>query len=171
MNLGLKPQFVPYVRDGSKRHTIRGGERWRPGMRADLWENIRRPKKFDADGNQIAGQQLIFRAEVTRVQSIRIGLIRVAPPFLAVVLDDDPGESWLQCPGMLSEDETEYFFWRDGFRKGWEGGFDPTLFDKLHERRSPMNQAFHFWFKQLREGQFAGQLIHWDFDKRTTEKS
>ena len=28
MNLGFKDQFVPYVEDGSKTHSIRAGERW-----------------------------------------------------------------------------------------------------------------------------------------------
>ena len=37
MILGFKDRFVPMVEDGSKRHTIRAGKRWKVGISADLY--------------------------------------------------------------------------------------------------------------------------------------
>lgn len=47
MNLGFQDQFIPMVEDGSKTHTIRGGQRWKVGMRADLFRESRRTKVYE----------------------------------------------------------------------------------------------------------------------------
>lgn len=90
MILGFKDQFVPFVKDGSKTHTIRGGARWKAGMRADLYA---RPRQKD--------MRLLFRASVLKVEWIRIG------PDYRIAID-----------GMeLDEGEKDLFAWRDGFRR------------------------------------------------------
>jgi len=63
--LGFKDQFVPYVREGSKTHSVRSGGRWKVGMRADLFEKVRQK-----------GMSLIFRAPVVKVEPVFIWEIR-----------------------------------------------------------------------------------------------
>jgi hypothetical protein len=149
MNLGFKDQFIPYVLDGSKTHTIRGGERWKVGMRADLYS---RPRQ--------KGMTLLFRAPVVRVESIEIRVVsghidgwprnELCPIHLKtiVMIDGSP----------LDEDERNRFAWQDGFRKDhWKGSFF---------------QMMHFWTKthQIAKEPFHGQIIHWSYIQRSMEK-
>ncbi len=131
MNLGFKDQFCPIVEDGSKRHTIRAGSRFKAGDRADLYQ---RPRQ--------KGMRLMFRAIVTRVETIEVW---ASGPFINVCLEGV----------VLTLDEQESFFWRDGFRAT----------DKTSSR-----QAAAFWREQLAAGPFIGQVIHWDYESRFTEK-
>lgn len=89
MNLGFQDQFVPLVEDGSKTHSIRAGERWKVGMRADLYAKPRQK-----------GMRLIFRAPVVRVERIEI-----IEPFRIFI---DGVE--------LDSKERKILAWRDGFR-------------------------------------------------------
>lgn len=98
MILGFKDLFIPYVTEGSKTHTVRGGNRWRVGMRADLFEKVRQK-----------GMRLIFRAPVVKVQEIEIREARNADEDLTVEVRIDG------C--ALDPAEIEAFFRRDGFRK------------------------------------------------------
>lgn len=137
MNLGFKDQFEAYVAEGSKTHTMRAGERWKAGMRADLYM---RPRQ--------KGMRLLFRAIVTKVEKVDIYLSQKGKTEVL----------YIEIEGqVLSDDETESFLWRDGFRA--EG------------RRTSTQQATLFWRKQLANGRaFYGQIIHWDFEKRFMEK-
>lgn len=102
MLLGFKDQFEPFVLDGSKTHTIRAGDRWKVGMRADLYVRPRRPD-----------MRLLFRAPVIRVEMVFITVER----FFTQV-----SNYWrisLTINGqLLDRGETELFLWRDGFRDG-----------------------------------------------------
>jgi hypothetical protein len=40
--LGFKDRFVAFVENGTKTHSIRAGNRWKVGMRADLYRESRR---------------------------------------------------------------------------------------------------------------------------------
>lgn len=94
MILGFKDRFVPYVEEGSKTHTIRAGERWAAGMRADLFA---RPRQ--------KGMRLLFRAPVTRVEVIEIREL------------DKYERIWMAIEGVpLASWECENLAWRDGFR-------------------------------------------------------
>lgn len=95
MILGFKDRFVAFVLDGSKRHTIRAGGRWRAGMRADLFS---RPRQKD--------MRLLFRAPVHRVETISIRTNQVGT--LEVRIKDYE----------LTWDERRTLFYRDGFRDG-----------------------------------------------------
>ena len=53
MNLGFHDQVVPFIEDGSKTHTIRAGERWKVGMRADLYRELRRRKVYELRATNI----------------------------------------------------------------------------------------------------------------------
>lgn len=141
MILGFKDQFVPFVEDGSKTHTIRAGERWKAGMRADLFA---RPRQRD--------MRLLFRAPVVRVEEIEI-IIRENAPRLTIA-----GE-------RLNLDEADAFFWRDGFR-GPEPS--PRLHGALWRDYPHLSQAMAFWVdrNKLLRKPFHGQIIHWDYEQR-----
>lgn len=90
--LGFKDRFCPHVEDGSKRHTVRAGSRFKAGDRADLYA---RPRQ--------KGMRLMFRDWVTKVETIKISLETMFPD--------------VEIDGVaLSLDEREAFFERDGFR-------------------------------------------------------
>lgn len=160
MILGFKKQFVPYVLDGSKRHTIRAGERWKVGMRADLFEESRRRKVYDANGVQVSGMRLLFRDQVSKVEPIRIscsssltGLVPLHERTSIVIGDE-----------VLSLDELDAFAWRDGFRRpdllpqgapqAWGCFFEMVCF---------WETTHGFGSKML---SFDGQLVHWGYTQR-----
>lgn len=142
MILGFKRQFRPFVEDGSKRHTIRKGKRWRVGMRADLYVDPRQRT-----------MELLFRARVVKVQSIRIGVQMPLPfpEFEGLRVREQGDTKWLAVwidDIQLSPSEAEQFFYTDGFRAPGQ---------------SAVAQAARFWRKGL---PFDGQIIHWDYDSR-----
>lgn len=157
MLLGFKDQFVPYVLDGSKTHTIRHGygpARWKPGMRADLYEKPRQK-----------GMRLLFRAPVIAVDQIEIWSYEAVqcgrgpiPPLMGnhcLNAHRGPeGESLLvQINGeLLTASETRHLFKRDGFR-------EPGT--------CPQYQALMFWVPLL---PFRGHMIHWNYEARFIEK-
>lgn len=156
MNMGFQDQFVPFVEDGSKTHTIRAGERWKVGMRADLYA---RPRQ--------KGMRLIFRAPVVRVQEIEIRVIgpntwhldlnRNLPDRVAVYIDGQ----------VLDEDERNLLAWRDGFRN------DPALV-KIGILRGCFAQMVQFWAANNGLGrnltEWRGQIVHWDYERRRMTK-
>ncbi len=111
MLLGLQDRFVPLVETGAKRHSIRAGERWRAGMRADLYA---RPRQ--------KGMRLIFRAPVTQVDRIRITVLPLNwieryTPSLRVSINGqplDPGEIELlaRCDGFPEGADEMAGYWR-----------------------------------------------------------
>lgn len=148
MLLGFKDQFVPFVEDGSKRHTIRAGERWKVGLRADLYA---RPRQKD--------MRLIFRAMVIRVEPITIEHRALRHTYQ---------ETWCNTFITIADvelapcsDEADLFAWRDGFRP-WKD--DPRL------STMAFVSMVEFWEKQhgfgRRVHRFEGQVIHWDYEGR-----
>ena len=77
MILGFKDQFIPYVLDGSKTHTIRGGNRWRYGMRADLFTGPYKPGL----------RRLIFRVPVVKVERIEVRAINTGLQYVHPMLN------------------------------------------------------------------------------------
>lgn len=146
MILGFKDQFVPFVEDGSKTHTIRAGQRWKAGMRADLFA---RPRQ--------KGMRLLFRAMVTKVEAITI-----TPRGIYICHDRPWVAEWAHTKatewGMvkLTKDEAELFAFRDGFR------FDPNS-------RGSFGLMMDFW-KRTHKLPFHGQIIHWDYAQRFMRK-
>ena len=97
---GFKPQFVPYILEGSKTHTIRANRAHPdvPGNTVHLYTGLR--------GKGPA--TLLFRAPCVRVEPIEIMDLgsNGYPRHLAIRIGGD----------VLTEDETNMLAWRDGFR-------------------------------------------------------
>lgn len=185
MILGLKDQFVSFVEDGSKTHTIRAGNRWKVGMRADLFAESRRRKVYasvrvDGDSDcvclgdgmigfpchakrhsryeqrQTSGMRLLFRAMVTKVEEIEIRTALPLGPW--IVIDGQP----------LNEDEADLFAWRDGFRHRTLPS--PTAMSSVVSPVTmgcfEMMMAFWQSTHNLAENPFVGQVIHWSYTER-----
>ncbi len=92
----FKPQFVPFILDGSKSHTIRG-----PRVRPDEVGNT----MYLYTGLRTKRARLLLKAPCIRVERIRI----VGPSLhegLQIFVDDE----------LLTRDEAEALAHRDGFR-------------------------------------------------------
>jgi hypothetical protein len=97
---GFQEQFVPYVLDGSKTHTIRAKRKHqdKPGDTMHLYTGLRHK-----------GAKLLMRVPCVAVQEVSISL-------------EPDGTSnawmlWIKIDGeLLYHDEIESFLWRDGFR-------------------------------------------------------
>lgn len=158
MNLGFQAQFVPFVEDGSKTHTIRADKRWKVGMRADLYAESRRRKVFDAEGRQTAGMRLLFRAVVTKVEEIEIWYSR--GPQVAI-------------DGIaLFDSERDLLAWRDGFRHRTLAKPTDTFSVVSPATVGCFDLMMDFWAKthNLAAKPFHGQIIHWDYAQRFMEK-
>ncbi len=137
MLLGFKPQFVDYVREGSKRHTVRA-MRARPfkvGDICDCYGDVRQKTMY-----------LIGRWPCAKVQEIRIGMVLDGMTYRLDISVD--GET-------LSKDEAVAFAWADGFRDGTRG----TALDRMGD----FWFKEHRLMDALNEPPFFGQLIHWDW--------
>jgi hypothetical protein len=123
MLLGFKKRFAAYVEEGSKTHTIRARRKIAPkvGETCHCYEALRTKHT-----------RLLGRFICVGVQDITLHFHAGSP----VVRIDQV---------LLSLDETEALFWRDGFRA------NPP---------SSMSQAALFWGK---DANFSGHIIHWDF--------
>ena len=95
MVLGFQERFVQQIESGDKRHSIRLGKRWRPGMIAHLYRFVRTKK-----------QKLIFMAQVHAVDDIKIRVEKDA--------------MYIRINGRftLGDDEAEELAKRDGFPLG-----------------------------------------------------
>lgn len=142
MILGLKDQFVPFVEDGSKRHSIRAGERWKAGMRADLYA---RPRQ--------KGMRLLFRAFVVKVEPI------------CIFIEPDGGPKIVLDGCLLHHAECDLFAYADGFRDGCTDSREYCTVGAFA-------QMIEFWQRthDLAARPFVGQIIHWDYEGRFVEK-
>lgn len=125
MILGFKSRFVPFVEDGSKTHTIRAYSARRPfepGDTCHCFANVR-----------IKEMRLIGAWPCLKTEEIEIYSFDGGNGGLVVVINGV----------TLDPQETELFFWRDGFRP---------------ESGRPSRMAAKFWEGRL---PFRGQIIHW----------
>lgn len=86
------------------------------------------------------GMNLILRAPVTKVQHIEIVGLYFAGIRLSGLKVTIDGHT-------LDAAEMHQFFRADGFNDGTEG-------------------AIKFWAKDLHEGDFIGQVVHWNWNRR-----
>lgn len=138
MLLGFKSQFIPYVKEGSKTHTIRalGNRRlFREGDVCDCYGNVRQKSMF-----------LVGRWPCVRVERITIAGSGFAGSTLITI-----GRN------TLDYIESDVFAWRDGFRWPQEPRNTAGCFALMCE----------FWRieHRINERDFRGQLIHWDFSR------
>jgi hypothetical protein len=134
MLLGFKPRFAQYVEEGSKTHTIRAKRKIPPkvGETCHCYTGLRQK-----------GARLLGRFRCVRVESIVIRHIERPGVPLCVEIEGI----------QLSPDETDAFFWRDGFRPMLEA------FAVHHS----IEMAADFW--KLGETSFEGYLIHWEYTR------
>ena len=125
MLLGFKRQFAKYVEEGSKTHTIRAVRKITPKV-GEVCHCYVDPRQ--------KSMRLLGRFRCTRVSDIEICRMHTA---LAVFIDGE----------VLSCDEAESLFQRDGFRA---------------EGSAAITQAAKFWKGKL---PFKGHLIHWKYEK------
>lgn len=165
MNLGFADQFVPFVEDGTKTHSIRAGNRWKVGMRADCYA---RPRQ--------KGMRLLFRAPVVRVERVVIRCTNEPPRDW-----DGPDAAPLhlrtsiEIEGCkLTDDELDLFAWRDGFRhplserhgKGYGSFFLMVDFWRRTHKFGKRVDMFRYETEGPAEDNFHGQIIHWDYAAR-----
>lgn len=153
----FRPQFEPFIRNWSKRHTIRGERAHpdRPGNAMHNYVGLRHP-----------GARCLMRPVCVRVEGCRIeGGVRTTHRISVCALSSLDGEINNSAPyfqgktrgfraggGLvrLAEDELQNLAWRDGFRP--EGS---TLEDPRDAFRLMMN----FWTGRL---PFVGTINHWN---------
>lgn len=153
MVLGFKRRFEPLVVDGSKRHSIRAGERWRPGMICDCFVDPRQKT-----------MRLLGRWECRRVEVIRIEAQYCSTGAPSTLRMWVAGEE-------LTQSEVNELCWRDGFRTALRDcAWIEFCEFWVREHRKDLGRDM-----KLR---FTGQLIHWDYDhpvpktaKRRTRKA
>jgi hypothetical protein len=146
--LGFKKQFVPFVEEGSKTHTIRAiGKRrpFRPGDMCHCFENARQKT-----------MRCIGRFKCVRVEDICISRQTDGRWPLVVRIGEN----------VLNPEETELLFYRDGFRsKSYRLSTTYPVRDPLTNKPNPIQEAAEFW--KDREFPFHGSLIHWEFKPGT----
>ena len=158
----FKTQFVPFIEEGSKTHTIRA-ERVHgdaPGKWMHLYTGLRHK-----------GARLLFRAPCVRVDFIRIEADHRVRIGASVGLDGHPalyGEGQYHGGFVeLDDAEKDALAWRDGFRA--------LIRDVRDLRRmgvpryaGSFEAMMQFWDGRL---PFEGQIYHWDFSRRVFTKS
>lgn len=134
MLIGFSQRFANFVEEGSKTHTIRqlrrDGKVPRIGELLYCYVNPRQPT-----------MRLIGRFQCVRVQRI------------CFEFSEDPGPDGISIKidgVLLSPDEREAFFYRDGFRRMGS---------------SATQQALEFWSGNRLP--WIGNLIHWKFAEKT----
>lgn len=138
MLLGFKRQFVPFVLDGSKTHTIRGERKHPPvvGQRCDCYVDARQRT-----------MRLLGRWRCVKVERIEIHE------------DGFHGGFQIFIEGIrLDPHERNELAWRDGFRgvaKSHAFELMMRFWMKTHDRTQrskPVTEPFVF----------SGHIIHWD---------
>ena len=137
----FKRQFVPYIQDGSKQHTIRATRNNvdKPGNVCHLYTGLRQP-----------GAVLLGRAPCIRVEKIAILPIHggISAGSMLSVSVSIAGET-------LTLDELDAFAWRDGFR------YDDEPVSRT--KGCFKNLMLPFWEGRL---PFHGHIIHWSWKDR-----
>lgn len=150
----FQPRFVPYVKDWSKRHTIRAERAHSDtcGSVMHLFTGLRHP-----------GAELLMRTQCVRTDFIRITTKYRIFIGASVGLPEHPalyGEGQLHRGGFveLDQDERNALAWRDGFRPEGSVAINPgdcfRLMIQFWEQRGDNNS--------LRSGDFEGTMYHWD---------
>jgi hypothetical protein len=157
MILGFKDQFIDYVASGTKCHSIRAGDRWKVGMRADCYA---RPRQ--------KGMRLLLRAPVVRVDEIAIREIFVEQILTDGLLTPKCARVGVAINGVrLTPDEADLLAWRDGFRHRTLAKPTDAVSVVSPVTIGCFGLMMEFWRGRL---PFHGQIIHWDYKRRRMEK-
>lgn len=181
MILAFQNQFIPYVLDGSKTHTIRAGHRWKAGMRADLYSESRRRKVYELRATNIppgcicrgdglygmrcdapvhAPERLEYQQQ--QVSGMRLLFRAQVVRVESIHIYSATGKDFTIClQGYdLSPAECDLFAYRDGFRTGCT---DSQAYGTV----GAFEQMMEFW-KRKHKLPFHGQVIHWNYAERFT---
>lgn len=137
MLLGFKPQFAPFVQEGSKTHTIRG------------------PRKVPAKVGETCHCYVNPRQKSMRLLG-RWPCVKIEP---IEIYERGDGSFGVLVNGIdLSLDEKAQLAWRDGFRLfGRKRAFDSMMrFWMTTHGNADRNSPFVF----------SGDIIHWDYQRR-----
>lgn len=143
--LGLQPRFVPFVKDGSKAHTIRGerkdGKRPQPGDMITIYTGLR-----------TKACEFVLRAPCLRTEDVLITENHTTCE----------GEVWMPkaiwvAGEQLNHVDADALAWRDGFRHPE----NPDL------RRGCFEIMTRFWDGRL---PFQGWITYWDFRRAEFER-
>lgn len=156
--LGLQSRFVPFVKDGSKAHTIRGerkdGMRPQPGDMITIYTGLR-----------TKACEFVLRAPCIRTEDVEINSCEASTFELSESYRKI--DVWLQpnvwvAGERLSMSECDALAWRDGFR------FDAENRDeRLPKEAACFSLMMDFWDGRL---PFHGWITHWDYSKAEFER-
>jgi hypothetical protein len=124
--LNFKPQFVPFILDGTKRHTIRATRKYpiKPGDHLFLYTGLRQKNA-----------RMLMKTSCCNAQPLNI--------------HDQYGEPRVWLSGrMLTEPEVVQLAWDDGFRPKSEPSYEGLhLFMAFWAKRLPFKgQIIHWWY-------------------------
>jgi hypothetical protein len=144
MILGFQKQFVPFMLDGTKAHTIRGerkdGKRPKPGEMLHLWTGLRQK-----------GAAFVLRAPCLRTEEVEI-------------CAGELGDSWdFRLNGtLLDHVERDLLAWRDGFR------YESRIGENRFLAVGSFDLMMQFWDGRL---PFRGWITYWDYSKAQFERT
>lgn len=148
----FQKQFAPYVKDGSKPHTLRAyridGQLPKPGQLAHLYTGMRTPKC----------EKLIDPSpEILTV--ITVFIFPNGDFYTTALMDAEEAELYLHFPDRLDEIESSKIthFMKNSI--AWEDGFRPpgSSFSQPGEAFELMKS----WVSKTHILPFAGTLIRW----------
>lgn len=150
----FKPQFVPFVEEWSKRHTIRGERKHHdtPGNVMHLFTGLRHP------GARCLMRAMCVRSEFIRIEGGPQTPHRILMGFSAGLAAEDPAHPIASPYGSttggplvrLVIDEANALAWSDGFR---------PLGSTIDDPMDAFGLMMQFWEGRL---PFEGQITHWD---------
>ena len=144
MLLGFKKQFVPFILDGSKTHTIRAPRKTSPrvGETCHCYTNVRQKN-----------MTLLGRWPCVRVEPVTLDFAKHGIAYtLRITISDQ----------TLSLDEASAFAWRDGFRTGFRN-------EIRSEKTQYLDEMARFWIADgrlkddIESKPWHGQVIHWAY--------
>lgn len=196
MLMGMKDQFCPFAEDGSKTHSIRAGERWKVGMRVDLYRENRRRKVYELREHRVGDSDCICLEPGTLVKGSKS--VHARPLCSA---ERHHRREQVQTGGMrlifrapvVRVEQIEIVCTPNVRPDGWPSAEVAPLYTKtriliedqplnLQEAdlfawrdgfRQPLNcfrMMVDFWRREHGFGRrlfvFRGQIVHWDYASR-----
>lgn len=160
MMTGFKRRFEPFVRDGSKEHTLRdirkGTRQIVQGDRLDCYGDVRQKAMH------LIGRWMCIRVQVARFYW------RVEPDELRIFARQIE-HLRMSIDGVeLTADEADAFAWRDGFRFLGVPHFEATHADNCYSSKTEgcFAKMMAYWIEEKFKFPFSKQLLHWKFRDR-----
>jgi hypothetical protein len=144
----FKPQFVPFILDGTKTHTIRAerkGHNDSAGETMHLYTGLRHK-----------GARLLFRARCVKTEFVRIETdwrVRIGARNDLDNPDDIGGPAHSGGFIELDRSEKDLLAWRDGFRPFGSSATNPSRYPG-----EAFELMMQFWEGRL---PFEGVIYHW----------